>query len=129
MGCDNSNLHRAKLAKDDEFYTQLDDIYKELDHYKQNFIGKVIYCNCDDPNVSNFFKYFSENFENFKLKKLIATCYKGGTGRAVKAIQTPYETKITPLEGDGSFDSPECLEYFEEADLIVTNPPFQSFID
>lgn len=125
MGCDNSNLHRAKAAQDDEFYTMLEDIEKELDHYKGNFINKTIYCNCDDYQVSNFFRYFGENFENFHLKKLIATCYKGGTGRAVKAVMTDKNTvDVTELTGDGSFDSPECIELLKEADLIVTNPPF-----
>lgn len=125
MGCDNSNLHRAKAVQDDEFYTMLEDIEKELEHYKGNFINKTIYCNCDDYQVSNFFKFFGENFERFHLKKLIATCYKGGTGRAVKAIMTdPSKVSVNELTGDGSFDSPECLELLKEADIVVTNPPF-----
>lgn len=129
MGCDNSNLHRAKEKRDDEFYTLMEDIEKELEHYKGQFLDKIIYCNCDDYQVSNFFKYFGENFERFHLKKLIATCYKGGTGRAVKAIMTdPYTISVNPLSGDGSFDSPECIELLEEADIIVTNPPFSQII-
>ena len=71
----NKNLHKASLAKKDEFYTQLDDIEKELKHYKDQFRGKVVYCNCDDPFESNFFKYFASNFNALKLKKLIATSY------------------------------------------------------
>ena len=70
------NLQSAKTSKKDEFYTQLSDIEKELRHYKDHFKGKVVFCNCDDPRVSNFFHFFSYNFENFGLKKLIATCYK-----------------------------------------------------
>ena len=69
-------LSKAKRQKKDEFYTQLSDIEKELCHYKEHFRNKTVYCNCDDPKVSNFFKYFFLNFEHFGLKKLIATCYK-----------------------------------------------------
>src|SRR6185312_10205510 len=72
----NNNLHKAKDSKKDEFYTQLTDIEKELKHYKDHFRGKVVYCNCDDPRISNFFHYFSYSFEKLGLKKLIATCYK-----------------------------------------------------
>ena len=72
----NKNLHQASKAKKDEFYTQLSDIEKELGHYKKHFKGKVVFCNCDDPRVSNFFHYFSYNFEKLGLKKLITTCYK-----------------------------------------------------
>ena len=73
----NSNLHKASKAKKDEFYTQLIEIEKELKHYKEQFRGKVVYCNCDDPFESNFFKYFAANFNELKLKKLIATSYSG----------------------------------------------------
>lgn len=73
---DNSNLQKANKAKQDEFYTQLSDIEAELRHYKEHFRNKVIFCNCDDPYESNFFKYFAMNFNFFGLKKLIATCYE-----------------------------------------------------
>ena len=73
----NKNLHKAKKGKNDEFYTQLSDIERELKHYKHHFKDKVVYCNCDDPRVSNFFHYFSYNFDKLGLKKLITTCYKG----------------------------------------------------
>src|SRR3989339_1192474 len=73
----NTNLHKASAAKKDEFYTQLVDIEKELKHYKEQFQGKVVYCNCDDPYESNFFKYFASNFNALGLKKLIATSYSG----------------------------------------------------
>ena len=75
----NKNLHSATAAKKDEFYTQLPDIETELHHYKDHFQDKVVYCNCDDPRVSNFFHYFSYNFEKLGLKKLITTCYKSHT--------------------------------------------------
>ena len=73
----NKNLHKASQAKKDEFYTQLVDIEKELKHYKDQFRGKVVYCNCDDPYESNFFKYFASNFNALELKKLITTSYSG----------------------------------------------------
>ena len=72
----NKKLHNAKNSKKDEFYTQITDIEREIRHYKMHFKNKVVYCNCDDPRVSNFFKYFSLNFEKLGLKKLITTCYK-----------------------------------------------------
>jgi hypothetical protein len=72
----NKNLHKAKNAKKDEFYTQLADIENELKQYKAHFKNKVVYCNCDDPRISNFFHYFSYNFEDLGLKKLITTCYQ-----------------------------------------------------
>lgn len=72
----NSGLKEANKNKKDEFYTQLTDIEKELKHYKDKFKNKVVYCNCDDPKISNFFKYFYLNFETLGLKKLITTCYK-----------------------------------------------------
>src|SRR3954451_3499052 len=72
----NRRLGDAKNAKKDEFYTQLSDIEKELTHYKKHFKGKVVYCNCDDPRVSNFFHYFSYKFEELGLRKLITTCYR-----------------------------------------------------
>ena len=72
----NKNLKKAKNSKNDEFYTELTDIEKESRHYKEHFLGKTVFCNCDDPRISNFFHYFSYNFENLGLKRLITTCYK-----------------------------------------------------
>ena len=72
----NSNLDKAKEAKKDEFYAQLEDINNELRHYREHFRGKIVLCNCNDPRVSNFFTYFAYNFEFLGLKKLITTCYK-----------------------------------------------------
>ena len=77
MASKNKNLHRAKRAKSDEFYTQLSDIEAELRHYRNHFRDKVIFCNADDPYESNFFKYFALNFNFLGLKKLITTCYAG----------------------------------------------------
>lgn len=142
----NKNLQKAKHDKNDEFYTQLPDIENELRHYKGHFEGKVIYCNCDDPFVSNFFRYFSLNFEHLKLKKLIATCYRSddagvrtdlSSDRAIKleyeggkdgeGLPTLSEVTITEINGDGDFRSEECIEILKEADIVVTNPPFSLF--
>ena len=76
-GNDNSALNLAKSAKNDEFYTQLSDIEKEMRYFRKEFRGKTIFCNCDDPYESNFFKYFASRFNSLGLKKLIATCYVG----------------------------------------------------
>ena len=120
----NGNLNKAKAAKNDEFYTRLEDIEKELKHYTEHFKGKVVYCNCDDANRSNFFKYFSTNFQKLGVKKLIATGYKeNGTG--VVAIQKGNDIDI--YDGNGDFRSEECIEFLKEADIVVTNPPFSLF--
>ena len=142
----NSNLADAKKAKEDEFYTQLPDIERELRHYKKHFQGKVVYCNCDDPRVSNFFHYFSYSFERLGLKRLITTCYKNqeadlfsqnNSERAVfleyngdknkNMVPDPNEIGIKLLEGDGDFRSEESIELLKQADIVVTNPPFSLF--
>lgn len=142
----NKNLHQAKNNKKDEFYTQLSDIENELRHYKDHFKDKVVYCNCDDPRVSNFFHYFSYNFEHLGLKKLIATCFKNqdadlfSENQSDKAIYLEYtgdkngnkipdieEIGIQELKGDGDFRSPESIELLKQADIVVTNPPFSLF--
>ena len=139
----NRFLNKAKSAKNDEFYTQLKDIERELFHYKEHFKDKVIYCNCDDPRVSNFFKYFYLNFEFFGLKRLITTCYKNqeidlfSQKNSEKAVWIEYEgggdihnfdnIKVNELQGDGDFRSTECIEILKGADIVVTNPPFSLF--
>ena len=139
----NKFLNKAKNAKNDEFYTQLKDIEKEVFHYKEHFKDKVIYCNCDDPRVSNFFKYFYLNFEFFGLKKLITTCYKNqkidlfSQNECEKAVWIEYEgggdihkfdnIKVNELQGDGDFRSNECIQILKTADIVVTNPPFSLF--
>ena len=120
----NGNLNKAKAAKNDEFYTRLQDIENELKHYTEHFKGKVVYCNCDDANRSNFFKYFSTNFQKLGLKKLITSGLKiDGTG--VVAIQKGNDIDI--YDGNGDFRSEECIEFLKEADIVVTNPPFSLF--
>ena len=142
----NTNLTLAKANKKDEFYTQLSDIERELKHYKKHFKDKVVLCNCDDPRVSNFFHFFSYNFEKLGLKKLIATCYKNqdsdlfSQNNSERAIYLEYtgdkngnnvpdaeEIGIKHLQGDGDFRSKECIELLKQVDIVVTNPPFSLF--
>ena len=142
----NKLLNTAKTAKKDEFYTQLSDIVNELRHYRPHFKGKTVLCNCDDPRVSNFFKYFALNFEILGLKRLIATCYKNNEPdlfsmnaceQAVyiiydgdkngNRVPDPSEMEVLPLKGDGDFRSPECIELLKQADIVCTNPPFSLF--
>ena len=125
----NKNLNNAQKAKKDEFYTQLSDIENELGHYKEHFKGKTVLCNCDDPRVSNFFRYFALNFEFLGLKRLITTCYKNQerdlfsqnkSERAIwleytgdkngNGVPDPEEIGINHLKGDGDFRSDECIE-------------------
>ena len=132
----NANLKTAKKNKNDEFYTQLSDIEKEMRYYKDFFKGKVVYCNCDDARESNFFKYFSLNFEFLGLKKLITTGYKAD-GKGVVLVYEGdkngnrrvdnEEIIVNELNGDGDFRSEECIEYLKQADVVVTNPPFSLF--
>ena len=135
----NRSLHAASRAKKDEFYTQLYDIENELRHYRAHFRDKVVYCNCDDPTVSNFYRFFKLNFEFLGLKKLITTCYKSQQMDMFSqhdidtAIGIEYTGKqaskehIFYLKGDGDFRSAECIELLKQADIVVTNPPFSLF--
>jgi hypothetical protein len=124
----NSNLHSAKAGKRDEFYTQIEDIQKEVFHYKEHFKGKVVFLNCDDPQESHFWLYFQLNFDFLGLKKLIATHYEDSEP-SYKLELNGYgeEPTRTPLEQNGDFRSPECIELLKEADIVVTNPPFSLF--
>ena len=142
----NKQLTGAKKAKKDEFYTQLVDIEAELKHYRGHFVGKTVLCNCDDPRMSQFFYYFVLNFHLLGLKKLITTCYKNrnpdlcSENISEQAAYLVYEGEdigtppdpttaglVCPLEGDGDFRSKECIAFLEEADIVVTNPPFSLF--
>ncbi|MFM2339424.1 MAG: hypothetical protein RLZZ360_60 [Candidatus Parcubacteria bacterium] len=172
----NKNLTAAKKAKNDEFYTQFSDIQKEVESYleydKNTFKDKVVYCNCDDPFESNFFRYFVLNFKRLGLKSLITTSYKpspvantqiglfgddltlepvkgrpkitankfiinevgdvDGDGSftladIAKQLKANKNNEWTPLEGDGDFRSPECVELLKQSDIVVTNPPFSLF--
>ncbi len=142
----NKSLSSAKNNKEDEFYTQLPDIEKELKYYRNHFKDKVVYCNCDDPRVSNFFVYFSLNFEKLGLKKLVTTCYKNqerdlfSQNNSESAIYLEYngdkngnnipdpnEIGTIDLKGDGDFRSKESIDLLTQADIVVTNPPFSLF--
>ena len=142
----NTKLNNAKEAKLDEFYTQIKDIEYEVKNYKHHFKGKTVLCNCDDPRVSNFFKYFALKFKDLGLKKLICTCYKNqdidlfsshNSEQAVyyiyegtpelDHIPTEDEIEVKYLKGDGDFRSDECIELLKEADIVCTNPPFSLF--
>jgi len=179
----NNNLTQAKRAKNDEFYTQYPDIQKEIGAYlmydPNTFCDKVVYCNCDDPFESNFFKYFVLNFKRLGLKKLITTSYKpspvanteiqltldvfngekppetkraekgrpkvtankfvitevgdyDGDGQfnledVAKQLKANKNNEWTPLDGDGDFQSQECIELLKQSDIVVTNPPFSLF--
>ena len=142
----NASLGNARNNKEDEFYTQLSDIEKELSHYKEHFKGKTVLCNCDDPRISNFFKYFALKFEELGLKRLISTCYKNQDvdlftqndcekavwldyyGNPNDPTNTDFSTvEVKELKGDGDFRSEECVELLKQADIVVTNPPFSLF--
>lgn len=142
----NANLADARRNRKDEFFTQLVDIERELMHYKDHFRGKTVLCNCDDPRVSNFFRYFALNFETLGLKRLITTCYKNqhadlfSEQKSDKAVYLIYdgdkngnripdleEIEVKQLKGDGDFRSPECVELLLQSDIVVTNPPFSLF--
>jgi hypothetical protein len=164
----NETFARAIRAKNDEFYTQLVDVEAELRHYREQFRGKVVLCNCDDPYESNFFKYFAMNFRHLGLKKLISTSFSGSpiTGEQLSLFnvggmprdvseKSAYRVEITEvpdanndgaidlsdvellmknernvvslLAEGGDFRSAECIALLDEADIVVTNPPFSLF--
>lgn len=135
-----SFLDNAKQRKNDEFYTQLCDIERELANYKAHFAGKTVYCNCDDPTRSNFYRFFIENFHELGLKKLVSSCIS----KPINDLFSPFEPgyfyeyigegpmyptmeNVTFFSGDGDFRSPECIELLKKADIVVTNPPFSLF--
>ena len=143
---EHKSMHSAKKNKNDEFYTQLSDIENEMVRYKEQFKGKSVFCNCDDPRVSNFFHYFSYKFEKLGLKKLVTTCYKNddmdifSKNTRERGIFLEYngdkngnkipdaeEIGVTRLKCDGDFRSAESIELLKEADIVVTNPPFSLF--
>ena len=129
-----TSLTNAKITKNDEFYTRLTDISKELEHYKEHFKDKIVLCNCDNPTMSAFWEYFHINFSELGLRKLIATYYdpnnvtykteyNGGNDSDIKV-----GTK-TPLKGHGDFRGKECQGMLDEVDIVATNPPFSLFRD
>lgn len=139
----NTLLQKAKKSKSDEFYTQLSDIERELQYYPEQFQGKVVFCNCDDPKTSNFFYFFATNFYTLGLKKLIAACYKESkvdlfnTTENEKGLFCEYsgqlDTQGNPIyniqhfRGDGDFRGSESIALLKQSDIVVTNPPFSLF--
>jgi hypothetical protein len=133
----NETLNAAGKAKNDEFYTQISDIERECSHYKGHFKNKIIFCNCDDPDTSNFWRYFHINFSHLGLKKLVVTHFvymdmfhEGDTYKMEYAGGNDGDYTIgtkTTLKENGDFRSAECIALLKEADIIVTNPPFSLF--
>ena len=126
----NLNLNAAKKAKNDEFYTQYADIEKEIQAYidydKNVFRGKTVLLPCDNPEWSNFTKYFTQNFARLGLKKLISTCYVNSEKGKIFTLDS-NQGVVTDLNGDGDFRSQEVTVLRDEADIIITNPPFSLF--
>lgn len=126
------NLENAKKNKNDEFYTRREDIERELKNYRDHFNDKIVFCNCDDPEYSNFYFFFKEQFDRLKLKKLITIHYnKEGNSYKLEIsrnsdgiMQGPVKL---PLSGNGDFRSDESIELLKESDIVVTNPPFSLF--
>jgi hypothetical protein len=140
----NQLLQKAKKSKSDEFYTQLCDIESELQYYPNHFEGKVVYCNCDDPRISNFFRFFAVHFHELGLKKLIASCYREQANDLFSMQDNengfwyeysgedgenfdPSKIRINYFKGSGDFRSAECIELLKQSDVVVTNPPFSLF--
>lgn len=134
----NSLLQKAKKSKSDEFYTQLCDIERELQHYTNCFRNKVVYCNCDNPQYSNFYRFFKENFNRLGLKKLIVSCFKEQSEDIFHeeddeaAFYIEYQGEFIPerkiqFNGNGDFRSNECVALLQQSDVVVTNPPFSLF--
>lgn len=121
----NSSLHSGKTNKDDEFYTQLSDIAKEVHHYERHFKNQKVLLNCDDPLKSNFAYHFSQDFKHLKLASLTSSCYKESGKGAYLEYNAPGDVEY--FKGDGDFRSNECIELLEEADTVVGNPPFSLF--
>ena len=131
----NKNLNIAKHKKDDEFYTTYEEVERELNCYSSRFENKIVYCNCDDADESNFVKYFLENFERLKIKKLLVTGFsvKGGK-QDFKFYRMTNGGGVGTLEKDenesyevGDFRSSPCVSLLKQADIVVTNPPFSLF--
>ena len=130
MARKNDNLHTAKKAKNDEFYTQVKDIEREIEHYRPHFVDKVIYMPCDNPEWSNFWMVLKGQFSAIRCKKIVATFYNGVVDKDTHPYKLKWdgetETK-TMLEGDGDFRSEECTKILQESDIVITNPPFSMF--
>lgn len=127
----NKSLNAAQVAKQDEFYTRREDIEAELQHYKQFFEGKTVYCNCDNPEASEFWRFFTRVFRDWHLRKLMATHYDPNEKNYSYKLELTSDGKnkptITQIPGNGDFRSAACIELLKEADIVCTNPPFSLF--
>lgn len=127
----NANLSAAKRNKNDEFYTLITDVERELMHYREHFKGKSVFCNCDDPEYSNFWQYFKLNFDFLGLKSLTSTHYSEDESTyrldMFRDNNGEIQSTKTLLEQNGDFRSPEAIEILKESDIVVTNPPFSLF--
>lgn len=121
----NTNLHKSRAAKNDEYYTQYCDVENECKHYIKKYEGKIIYLPCDSEE-SAFWEYFVNHFKDFKIKRLTATHYND-EGNTYRLDYNGIETLKTPLKGNGDFRSEECTKIKEESDIVITNPPFSMF--
>ena len=122
----NKNLQSARKNKNDEFYTQYEDIAKELPYYKEQLAEKIIYCNCDNPKYSNFYKYLKDNFVEYGIKSVIAT-YFNANKYTYKTVFDGNTEIVEPLNSYGDFRSPICINILQQADIVITNPPFSLF--
>ena len=132
----NLKMRKAYKEKNDEFYTRKEDIEAEIWHYRDYFKDKVIYCNCDDPEQSEFYKHFKMKFHEYGLKELITTCYRSQNSDLFTDRSSDYSIALryngkrvrkVQLKGDGDFRSEECVKLLKKADIVVTNPPFSLF--
>ena len=132
----NQSLRKANKTKEDEFYTQLTVVEKEMKYYREYFKDKTIFLNCDDPIESNFWKYFELNFFILGIKKLVSTHYEESKPSYKLEINRDYtngglitskDIVKTKLKQNGDFRSPEAIEILKEADIVITNPPFSLF--
>ncbi len=127
-------MNKAKAAKVDEFYTLLQDVEAELQHYKHFFKGKAVYCCCDNPQYSSFSKYFCEHYNELSLSGLVCTWLQEKTKQTFMAKYNCSNKRFEyyAIEGNGSYDSPDCIKITEQSDILVTNPPFsksQAFLE
>ena len=132
----NENLYLAKERKNDEFYTRIEDIQEEIYHYRHHFKGKSVFLNCDNPDESNFVKYFAEQFNILGLSRLVSTYYDKNKRPYKLVIEKDVngdgkinfdDIEKTLLDGDGDFRSDESIEILKNSDIVVTNPPFSLF--
>jgi hypothetical protein len=123
----NGNMNKAKNAKSDEFYTRYEDIDAEVKHYYDQLKGKSILCNCDDPEWSNFWKYFVDKFDEIGIKEVVSTHYEP-TGKPSYALRYDGENTFrTEFANNGDFASVECVELLDKCDVVITNEPFSLF--